>query len=152
MTGFIGEYHCKLDVKGRLLIPSDMRKQLSPEDQGQFVVSRGVDDCLSLYTSSEWLRVMNRLRKLNRFKPKDRKLARMFQKGATKVMVDGSGRILIPKGLSAWASLRKEVVLVANVDLWELWDKQRYDEIMKEDWEGFDQLAQDVMGDSSDGE
>ena len=67
-------------------------------------------------------------------------------------MVDGSGRILIPKGLSAWASLNKEVVLVANVDLWELWDKQRYDEIMKEDWEGFDQLAQDVMGDSSDGE
>ena len=100
MTGFIGEYHCKLDVKGRLLIPSDMRKQLSPEDQGQFVVSRGVDDCLSLYTSSEWLQVMNRLRKLNRFKPKDRKFARMFQKGATKVMVDGSGRILIPKGLS----------------------------------------------------
>ena len=152
MTGFIGEYHCKLDVKGRLLIPSDMRKQLSPEDQGQFVVSRGVDDCLSLYTSSEWLQVMNRLRKLNRFKPKYRKFARMFQKGATKVMVDGSGRILIPKGLSAWASIRKEVVIVANVDLWELWDKKRYDEIMKEDWEGFDQLAQDVMGDSSDGE
>ena len=102
MTGFIGEYNCKLDVKGRLLIPSEMRKQLSPEDQGQFVVSRGVDDCLSLYTSSEWLQVMNRLRKLNRFKPKDRKFARMFQKGATKVMVDGSGRILIPKGRK-WA-------------------------------------------------
>ena len=64
----------------RLLIPSDMRKQLSPEDQGQFVVSRGVDDCLSLYTSSEWLQVMNRLRKLNRFKPKDRKFAECFKK------------------------------------------------------------------------
>ena len=75
----------------------------------------------------------------------------MFQKGATKVMVDGSGRILIPKGFQL-GLFKKEVVLVANVDLWELWDKQRYDEIMKEDWEGFDQLAQDVMGDSSDGE
>jgi len=152
LTGFIGEYHCKLDAKGRLLIPSEMRKQLSPEDHGQFIVSRGVDDCLSLYTSTEWVQVMNKLRKLNRFKPKDRKFARMFQKGATKVMVDGSGRILIPKGLSSWASLHKEVVLVANVDLWELWDKERYEELMREDWDGFDQLAQDVMGDSTDGE
>ena len=117
-----------------------MRKQLSPEDHGQFIVSRGVDDCLSLYTSTEWVQVMNKLRKLNRFKPKDRKFARMFQKGATKVMVDGSGRILIPKGLSSWASLQKEVVLVANVDLWELWDKERYEELMREDWDGFDQL------------
>ena len=120
-----------------------MVSSLSPE---------GVDDCLSLYTSTEWVQVMNKLRKLNRFKPKDRKFARMFQKGATKVMVDGSGRILIPKGLSSWASLQKEVVLVANVDLWELWDKERYEELMREDWDGFDQLAQDVMGDSTDGE
>ena len=79
MTGFIGEYHCKLDVKGRLLIPSDMRKQLSPEDQGQFVVSRGVD-CLSLYTSSEWLQVMNRLRKLNRLSQRIENSQECFKK------------------------------------------------------------------------
>ena len=85
LSGFIGEYHCKLDVKGRLLIPSDMRKQLAPENQGQFIISRGVDDCLSMYTSTEWMVVMNKLRNLNRFKSKDRKFARMFQKGATKV-------------------------------------------------------------------
>ena len=149
LSGFIGEYHCKLDVKGRLLIPSDMRKQLSPEDQEQFVISRGVDDCLSMYTSSEWSVVMNKLRKLNRFKSKDRKFARMFQKGATKIAADGSGRILLPKGLLGWAEIRKEIVIVANVDLWELWDKKRYEDMMRNDWDGFDQLAQDVMGDSS---
>ncbi|MDG2343121.1 MAG: division/cell wall cluster transcriptional repressor MraZ [Flavobacteriales bacterium] len=152
MTGFIGEYHCKLDVKGRLLIPSDMRKQLSPEDQGQFVISRGVDDCLSMYTSSEWGVVMSKLRKLNRFKAKDRKFARMFQKGATKVIADGSGRVLLPKDLLGWASIKKEVVVVANVDLWEIWDKQSYEKIMNNDWDEFDTLAADVMGDSSDEE
>ena len=146
MSGFIGEYHCKLDVKGRLLIPSDMRKQLAPENHGQFIISRGVDDCLSMYTSTEWMVVMNKLRNLNRFKSKDRKFARMFQKGATKVSVDGSGRVLLPKGLLGWAEIKREIVIVANVDLWELWDKKRYEEMMRDDWDEFDQLAQDVMG------
>ena len=146
LSGFIGEYHCKLDVKGRLLIPSDMRKQLAPENLGQFIISRGVDDCLSMYTSTEWVVVMNKLRKLNRFKSKDRKFARMFQKGATKVSVDGSGRVLLPKGLLGWAEIKREIVIVANVDLWELWDKKRYEEMMRDDWDEFDQLAQDVMG------
>ena len=85
MSGFIGEYHCKLDTKGRMLIPSEIKKQLPPEDQDQFIISRGVDDCLSMYTSTEWTEVMSKLRKLNRFKSKDRKFARMFQKGATKI-------------------------------------------------------------------
>jgi len=152
MTGFIGEYHCKLDSKGRLLIPSEMRKQLTPSNQEQFVISRGVDDCLSLYTISEWDMVMSKIRMLNRFKAKDRKFARMFQKGATKVPVDSNSRILLPKSLLNWASIQKEIVIVANVDLWEIWDKSKYKALMKEDWEGFDDLAAEVMGGSSDNE
>jgi MraZ protein len=150
LSGFIGEYYCKLDVKGRMLIPSDVRKQLSPVDQEQFVISRGVDDCLSMYTSSEWMMVMSKLRKLNRFKSKDRKFARMFQKGATKIAVDGNGRLLLPKGLLSWAGIKKELVIVANVDLWEIWDRKTYESMMKDDWDEFDQLAHEVMGESSD--
>ncbi len=148
MTGFIGEYHCKIDAKGRLLLPAEMRKQLSSEDQGTFVISRGVDDCLSVYPMSEWNVVVEKLRMLNRFKAKDRKFARMFQKGATKVAADSNERILLPKGLLSWADVKKEVVLVANVDLWEIWDKAKYEELMTEDWEDFDQLASEVMGNS----
>ena len=148
MSGFIGEYHCKLDAKGRMLLPAEMRKQLSPSDCESFVISRGVDDCLSVYPMSEWTRVLDRLRSLNRFKAKDRKFARMFQKGATKVSVDSNGRILLPKSLLGWASIQKEVVMVANVDLWELWDKKRYEALMTEDWDEFERLAADVMGDS----
>lgn len=148
MTGFIGEYHCKIDAKGRLLLPSEMRKQLSSEDQGTFVISRGVDDCLSLYPMSEWGIVMEKLRTLNRFKAKDRKFARMFQKGATKIVADSNERILLPKGLLGWAEVQKEIVLVANVDLWEIWDKAKYEDLMGEDWEDFDQLAAEVMGNS----
>jgi MraZ protein len=150
MTGFIGEYHCKLDAKGRLSLPADMRKQLSPEDAESFVISRGVDDCLSLYTVSEWSRVMEKLRGLNRFKAKDRKFARMFQKGATKLSLDSSGRLLFPKTLMGWAGIQKDIVLVANVDLWEVWDKKRYDELLASDWDEFEGLAAEVMGDGND--
>ena len=150
MTGFIGEYHCKLDTKGRMLIPSDVKKQLAPNNQDQFVISRGVDECLSMYTMSEWAVVVGKLRDLNRFKVKDRKFARMFQKGATKVPVDSSSRILLPKSLLGWAGIQKEIVIVANVDLWEVWDKSKYDALMSENWDGFDDLAADVMGGSSE--
>ena len=152
MTGFLGEYHCKLDAKGRLSLPSDMRKQLAPEDQENFVISRGVDDCLTLYPNSEWGAVMSKLRQLNRFQAKDRKFARMFQKGATKVASDSNGRILLPKGLLGWAGIKKEIVIVANVDLWEIWDKSSYEKLMGEDWNEFERLASEVMGDSNNGE
>ena len=149
MIGFIGEYHCKIDSKGRLMLPSELRKQLDPLDQEQFVISRGVDECLSLYTMSEWTVVVDKLRNLNRFKVKDRKFARMFQKGATKIPVDSNSRILLPKSLLGWASIQKEIVIVANVDLWEIWDKSKYEALMSENWDEFDDLAADVMGGSS---
>lgn len=150
MTGFIGEYQCKMDAKGRLSLPADMRKQLSPNDAESFVISRGVDDCLSLYTMTEWDRVMEKLRELNRFKAKDRKFARMFQKGATKLLLDSSGRLLFPKALMEWAGIQKDIVLVANVDLWEVWDKKRYDELLASDWDEFEDLAAEVMGGDDD--
>ena len=149
MTGFIGEYHCKMDAKGRLSLPADMRKQLAPEDAESFVISRGVDDCLSLYPMSEWSRVVSKLRSLNRFKAKDRKFARMFQKGATKVSLDSSGRILFHKALKEWADLNKDIVLEANVDLWEVWDKSKYETLLNSDWEDFESLAAEVMGDDN---
>ncbi len=146
MTGFIGEYNCKLDAKGRLSLPSGLRKQLDPADQEQFVINRGLSGNLNLYPMSEWMRVMDKLRKLNRFKAKDLKFVRMFQQGAIKVAIDSNGRILIPKALMQHAGITKEVVLSANIDQFEIWDKGSYDELMQEDWGEFADLAEEVMG------
>lgn len=145
MTSFIGEYHCKLDSKGRLSLPSGLRKQLDPADQEQFVINRGLSGNLNLYPMSEWDRVMNKLRKLNRFKAKDLKFVRMFQSGAIKVQIDSNGRILLPKALMQHAGITKEIVLSANIDQFEIWDKSRFDETMSEDWADFADLAEEVM-------
>ena len=66
------------------------------------------------------------------------------------ITVDGNGRLLLPKGLLSWAGIKKELVIVANVDLWEIWDRKTYESMMKDDWDEFDQLAHEVMGESSD--
>ncbi len=150
MSGFIGEYVCKLDSKGRLSLPSGMRKQLNPEDQEQFVVNRGLGGNLNLYPLSEWDRVMAKLRKLNRFKAKNLKFVRMFQNGATKLSVDGNGRILLPKALMEFAGVTKEIVLAANIDQFEIWDKAKYDDEMSDDWSDFADLAEEVMADVED--
>lgn len=146
MTGFIGEYNCKLDAKGRLSLPSGLRKQLDPADQESFVINRGLSGNLNLYPMSEWIRVMDKLRKLNRFRVKDQKFLRMFQQGANKVTIDSNGRVLIPKDLLKHAGITKEIVLSANIDQFEIWDKGTYDELMKEDWDEFADLAEEVMG------
>jgi len=146
ITSFIGEYSCKLDAKGRLSLPSGLLKQLDPVDQEQFVINRGLSGNLNLYPMSEWVRVMEKLRKLNRFKAKNLKFVRMFQQGAIKITIDSNGRILIPKALMQHAGISKEIVLSANIDQFEIWDKKAYDKLMKEDWSEFADLAEDVMG------
>ena len=155
ITSFIGEYSCKLDAKGRLSLPSGLLKQLDPVDQEQFVINRGLSGNLNLYPMSEWVRVMEKLRKLNRFKAKNLKFVRMFQQGAIKITIDSNGRILIPKALMQHAGISKEIVLSANIDQFEIWDKKAYDKLMKEDWSEFADLPEEVMGNfdgDSDGE
>ncbi|MBT4774504.1 division/cell wall cluster transcriptional repressor MraZ [Flavobacteriales bacterium] len=152
MTGFIGEYNCKLDAKGRLSLPVGLRKQLDPVDQEQFVVNRGLSGNLNLFPLSEWIRVMDKLRQLNRFNSKNLKFVRMFQQGAMQVAIDSNGRILIPKSLLQHAGVSREIVLSANIDQFEIWDKVTYDNLMNENWDEFAGLAEEVMGnlDSND--
>ncbi|MBT6514388.1 MAG: division/cell wall cluster transcriptional repressor MraZ, partial [Crocinitomicaceae bacterium] len=146
MTGFIGEYNCKLDAKGRLSLPVGLRKQLDPVDQEQFVVNRGLSGNLNLFPLSEWIRVMDKLRQLNRFNSKNLKFVRMFQQGAMQVAIDSNGRILIPKSLLQHAGVSREIVLSANIDQFEIWDKVTYDNLMNENWDEFAGLAEEVMG------
>jgi MraZ protein len=146
MNSFIGEYSCKLDAKGRLSVPSALCKQFNPSDLEQFVLNRGLNGCLNLYPMSEWDKEMSKLRGLNRFNAKHLEFIRKFQNGATKVAIDSSGRILLPKHLTEYAGITKEVVLSSAIDLIEIWDKAKYDGLMKSNNDDFARLAEEVMG------
>ena len=96
MNSLIGTYECKADAKGRLMLPSALKKQLSPVMQKGFVLKRAVfQPCLELYPMNEWELLMEKINKLNRFKKKNNDFIRRFTAGVKVVELDGSGRLLI---------------------------------------------------------
>ena len=147
MEGFVGEYDCKLDAKGRFMLPSGLKRQLDPSAQENFVVNRGFEGCLVMYPMDEWDKTTKKLKKLNLFVAKNRKFYRQFHNGATMIPLDGAGRMLLPKGLLSYAEIKKEVVLFAYADRIEVWSKDKYEAEMNEGLDGFADLAEDVMGD-----
>ncbi|MDR9398342.1 division/cell wall cluster transcriptional repressor MraZ [Salibacter sp.] len=150
MANFIGEYHCKVDTKGRFMMPSGLKKQLDPAAQEKFVINRGFEGCLVLYPMNEWEKETQKFEKLNLFVAKNRKFYRQFHNGATQLLLDGTGRLLLPRTLAKSAEISKEIVLFAYANRIEVWAKDRYEEVMEEDVDDFASLAEDVMGELHD--
>ena len=144
----IGTYECKVDAKGRLMVPSALKKQLAPVLQDGFVIKRAVfQNCLELYPMEEWNVLMDRMNKLNRFKKKNVDFIRKFTAGVKTVEVDANGRLLIPRDLIAFAGIGKEIVLSSGINIVEIWDKDKYEQNLNSSSESdFAELAEEVMG------
>jgi MraZ protein len=151
MTSFIGEFDCKVDAKGRVMMPSGLRKQLEPEAGEKFVLNRGFEQCLVLYPKNVWSTISAEISKLNQYKKKNREFIRYFYRGATELGLDGTGRILFPRRLLNYASISKEVVLFAYFDRIEVWNKSTYDNLLTDEPDDFSRLAEDVMGTQNEG-
>ena len=121
---FMGEYNHTVDAKGRLIVPSKFREQLGDE----FVVTKGLDNCLFVYENSEWTALEEKLRTLPLTNAAGRKFSRFLLAGATTCEVDKQGRILLPPVLREYANLTKDVVLVGVLSRVEIWDKDRWQE------------------------
>ena len=147
MVNLIGTYECKVDTKGRLMVPSALKKQLMPMLQEGFVIKRAVfQHCLELYPMEEWNKLMQRMNKLNRFKKKNNDFIRRFTAGVKTVEVYGNGRLLIPKDLIGFAGITKEIVLSSAINIVEIWDKDKYEEAIEAASDDFADLAEEVMG------
>jgi MraZ protein len=146
MLNLLGEYDCKLDSKGRFMLPSGLKKQLQDVLHEGFVVNRDMfDECLVLYPMKQWNEVSAQVLKLNRFRPNNVRFIRRFTNGATPVAPDGSGRILIPATLSQYAGLKKAVKVNGTGDRIEIWDKSSYEAMLGEDVD-MGKLSEEVMG------
>ncbi|HEX4887106.1 MAG TPA: division/cell wall cluster transcriptional repressor MraZ [Luteibaculaceae bacterium] len=147
MFNLLGEYDCKLDPKGRLMLPVDLRKQLGEAVVKEgFVLNRDIfEKCLVLYPMSEWRKVSQQLSGLNRFVKKNAVFIRRFNNGATSVELDASGRLLLTKPLSEYAAIEKDVKVIGNGERIEIWSKSAYDSMLSEDID-FGSLSEEVMG------
>ena len=151
MNSLIGTYECKVDAKGRLMLPAALKKQLSPVLENGFVIKRAVfQPCLELYPMQEWEVLMQKINKLNRFKKKNNDFIRRFTAGVKMVEVDANGRLLIPKDLVGFAQISKETVLSSAVNIIEIWDKTKYEAAIDEATVDFADLAEEVMGNDED--
>lgn len=145
-TNLIGEYECKLDQKGRVILPSNLKKQISPEAKDMFVINRGFENCLCLYPMNEWTLISEEINQLNLYNRKNRNFARYFYRGATELTLDASSRLLLPKTLMKYAGIDKEVILFAFSNRIEVWSKDKYEQLMTDEPEDFALLAEEVMG------
>jgi MraZ protein len=150
MISILGTYECKADIKGRIMLPSGLKKQILPVLNDGFVVKRSVfNKCLEIHPMSEWEKIVNQVNKLNRFVKKNNDFIRSYMSGLKIVSVDSSSRLLIPKDLIKFAGLEKEIVLSSSVNIIEVWDKVEYENSVSKSLDNFGDLAEDVMGDNS---
>lgn len=135
---FMGEYRHTLDAKGRLIIPSRFREELKES----FVVTRGLDGCLTIYTQEQWQRVFEQLRRLPNTKRETRLYIHMLTSKAIECSPDSQGRILLPSTLLEEAKIEKECVIVGVADHVEIWAKERWEDYYSEASESFEEIAE----------
>ncbi len=151
MLNLIGTYECKADIKGRVMVPSSLKKQLTPVMANGFVIKRAVfQSCLEMYPMAEWNALMEKVGTLNRFNRKNNDFIRRFTAGVKTVELDAAGRLLIPKDLLLFAGIKKEIVVSSAINIVEIWDKEKYEKAINDAASDFADLAEDVMGDVSD--
>jgi MraZ protein len=146
MSHFLGEFDCKLDAKGRMMIPSSLKKQLPEAEREGLVINRGFEKHLVIYTKKEWDSITEELSKLNAYEKKSRDFIRYFTRGATELSLDSANRILLPKALMEYAGVNAEVVLSCVLNKIEVWAKDAYDSQLDNEPENFANLAEEVMG------
>ncbi|MBW8362586.1 MAG: division/cell wall cluster transcriptional repressor MraZ [Kaistella sp.] len=150
MKNFIGTYECKIDDKGRLKLPSSLVKQMEDFGGDSFVVKRSVfQPCLEVYPMKGWEKLMEKLNKLNRFIKKNADFIRIFTAGVKTVEPDNVGRLQISRDLVQFAGLKKEIVITSAGELFEIWDKEAYENVIATSEEDFAKQAEEVMGDIS---
>lgn len=132
----MGEYHHSIDDKGRLTIPSKVRDELGTN----FIVTRGLDGCLYIYSESEWQNVIAKYKELPNIKDA-RNFMRFFLSGAINGEFDKQGRVKLSLPLIKYAKLKKECVIIGVNDHLEVWDKESWDTLLEANVDDFTEIA-----------
>ena len=137
----MGEYHHNIDDKGRLVIPNKYRDELGDT----FIVTRGIEKCIFVYSLDEWNNMVNELKELPFTRKNARTFMRMLMSGATECELDNNGRINIPSPLVNYASIDKECVVIGVGDRLEIWSNEGFDNFFNENIDNFDEIAETLF-------
>lgn len=134
----LGEYKHNLDSKGRLAIPSKFREKLS----AGAIITRGLDNCLFVFANKEWELLAEKLMALPLSQANSRAFVRLMLAGASDVLLDTQGRILIPDYLRNYAGLKKEAVVAGLYNRIEIWDKESWEKYKQKTESASEEIAE----------
>lgn len=131
MATFIGDYTCKVDVKGRIILPSAFKKQMPADARDHFVIRKDIfENCLVLYAMEDWNRQLEKIRKkINPFNREHNTFLRNFYMGTAELILDSNNRILVPKRLMELIGAERDVVLAGQDGRIEIWPADTYSKI-----------------------
>ena len=131
MATFIGDYTCKVDVKGRIILPVAFKKQMPADAQDHFVVKKDIfENCLVLYAIEDWNKQLDKIRKkINPYNREQNMFLRNFFKGTAELSLDNNNRILVPKKLMELIGIDRDVVLAGQDGRIEIWAADLYENI-----------------------
>lgn len=141
---FIGEYHHTIDEKGRIIIPAKFREELG----NHFIVTRGIENCLFVYSYENWTKITNKLNSLPFTQRDARTFNRFFLSGATEVELDKQGRINLPTPLVQYAALTKDCVVIGTGDRLEVWSEQTWDQFFTSTKDCMSDIAENLFSES----
>jgi len=141
---FIGEYHHTIDEKGRIIIPAKFREELG----NNFIITRGIENCLFVYSTENWAKITNKLNSLPFTKKDARTFNRFFMSGATDVELDKQGRVNISKPLIDYANLLKDCVIIGTGDRLEVWSQESWDSFFDSTKDSMSDIAENLFNES----
>lgn len=134
LTMFRGATTIQIDNKGRLLVPSRYREEIMQQSAGKLVCTRDIrQPCLLIYCLNEWARVEQTLLGLSTFDPVQRSVQRVMLGYASECELDKTGRVLVPASLRTQLQLQKSVVLVGQLNKFELWNESQWQAQISQD-------------------
>lgn len=138
---FLGEYQHSLDAKGRITIPSKFREQLGDK----FVVTKGLENCIFLYSLTEWQSIENKLRTLPFTRADVRSFARFFFSGASELEIDKQGRSVLPANLREYALIDKDLIIIGVGSRAEIWAVENWEKYIQGAEASYEEIAASLV-------
>ena len=138
---FMGEFTCKVDNKGRMMLPSKFRDELGEQE---FVITRGLDNCIDLFPIEEWKNIEDKLKKLQTTNSKHRAYQRFVMSAATKTEFDNQGRLNIPTSLMEHAQIDKKIIVTGMNNKIEIWSEELWKKYIQNTGESIEDLVDEI--------
>ena len=141
LSMLMGEYHHNIDEKSLLIIPAKFRSELGE----RFVITKGLDKCLFVYSETEWNKLMQKVSSLQFTKKNVRAFERTFIGGASLIEFDKQGRINITSPLVHYANIKKECVIIGVSERLEIWSKEEFESYMNDNEDNLEQITENIF-------